>query len=250
MLFLILPLLLNPFGVIIRWLPALYLAAWPIIIQTLGRDALILQAILLIMFILACDITREMMLRLIGFDLISLPAGVLLLSLLLTDKGSSMLSIITPICSTLLVAIEPVFLFIESIIVLEMIKAFNKWMGTWSNMREDDSHDLASWEPPLSRGSIFMRFVVILITIASYISTYLLVQEAKILLNFENKDVPIQFNHAIALLVTLQLIAFTATIYKEEGILSESAMIAFTASVPIFIAAWSYNHLKAEADLR
>lgn len=190
------------------------------------------------------------MLKLIGFDLISMPAGILLVCLLLTDKGSALLSMITPLCSTLLVIIEPLFLLLESFIIMDMVKAFNKWIANQSNVREDDSHDLSSWEPPLSRGSVVMRFVVILITIASYIATYLLVQESKTLLGISENDIPVQFNHAFSLLVTLQLISFTATIYKDDGILSESAMVVLTATVPIFIAAWSFNHLKTEVSLR
>lgn len=250
MLFLLLPFLFNPFGIILRWLPALYLAAWPIIIQTLGRDALMLQAIMLILFIVTCDMTREITLKLIGMDFFSLPAGLLMLTFLMSDRGSTLLSTITPVFGTLLVAIEPVFLLIEAAIVMEMINAFNKWMSSASNIRDDDPRDLASWEPPLSRGSMVMRFVIVLTAVACYIGTYLTIQESKSLLGFNYHDVPIQFNHAIALLVTLQLIALTATIYKEEGILSECAMVALVAAVPIFIASWSFNHLKAEVDSR
>lgn len=245
MIFLLLPFIFNPFSFAIRWLPALYLAAWPIIIQTLGRDALITHAIVLILFILVCDITRETMLKLIGIDLISLPTGVALLAVLLTEKGFTFLSMITPIFSGLLVLAEPIFLFIETFIIMEMIRNFNRWISSLSNIRDENSQDLSSWEPPLTRASITVRFVVVLIAIASYIATYMIIQESKALLGHDVKEVPIQFNHAIAMLVTLQLISLSATIYKEEGILSETAIVALVASVPIFIASWSYYHLKA-----
>lgn len=73
--------------------------------------------------------------------------------------------------------------------------------------------------------------------------TYLIIQESKALLGSDG-DIPVHFNHAIALLVTLQIVAFSTTIYKEGGVLSESALVALVASIPIFIAAWSYYHLK------
>lgn len=250
MLLFLLSLIFNPLGLVLRWLPALYLAAWPIIIQTLGRDALILQAILLVLFILTCDITRELSLKLVGFDLISLPAGIFLIASLLSDKGSDILAVIIPVCSTFLVAIEPVFLIVESLIIMEMLKAFNKWIAKLSNIRDETSHDLSTWDPPLSRGSVAMRFVVILITIVSYIVSYMLIQESKILLGADDQAVPLQFKHAIALMVTLQLVALTATMYNEEGILSESAMVATTATAPIFIASWSFYHLKNGAYTR
>lgn len=66
MLLFLLSLLFNPFGLIANWLPALYLAVWPIIIQTLGREALITHAIVLILFILTCDISRQVMLKLVS----------------------------------------------------------------------------------------------------------------------------------------------------------------------------------------
>lgn len=244
MLFLLLTLLINPFSFIVRWLPALYLAAWPIIIQTLGQDALLLHAVILILFILTCDITRQLMLHLIGFDLFSLPAGVLLLAMLLSDKGATLLSIIIPASGTLLVIVEPIFLILETYIIMEMLRSLNRWISHMSNIRDEDSNDLSNWEPPLTRGSIIMRFVVLLLTLASYLATYMIVQESKQLLGVDEKVFPIQFNHAIALLVTLQLISVTTTVYKENGILSESAMVCLTAAVPIFIASWSYYHMK------
>lgn len=255
MIFLLLPLIFNPLSFfIVRWLPALYLAAWPIIIQTLGREALLLHAIVLILFILTCDITRQIMLKLIGFDLISLPAGIALLAVLMSDKGTSLLSLILPIFGWAITIIEPIFILIETVIVLEIINAFNKWISRLSNLRDDNSRDLSSWDPPLTRGSIIMRFVVILITISSYLAAYMIIQESKALLFDELKlseqEVPIQFHYAIAMLVTLQLIAFSATIYKESGILSETAMVALAASVPIYISVWSFYHLKTATASR
>jgi hypothetical protein len=244
MFFFLLTLIFNPFGIMIRWLPALYLAAWPIIIQTLGQDALLLHAVLLIIFILTCDITREFTLRLIGFDLISLPAGVLFLALLLSKGGATVLSYVVPIFGTLLLAVDPIILFLESVVLLDMLRAFNRWISKLSNVRDEDSNDLSTWEPPLTRGSIVMRFVIILITVAGYLGTYMIVHEAKQLLGVDDPTVPIHFNQAISLLVTLQLIALSSTIYKEAGVLSESAMVALAASVPIFIASWSYYHMK------
>lgn len=67
MLLLLLPLLFNPVGQLIKWLPAAYLAIWPIIIQTLGRETLITHALVLILFILTCDISRQLMFRLVSF---------------------------------------------------------------------------------------------------------------------------------------------------------------------------------------
>lgn len=247
MLLFLLPLIFNPFSFIVRWLPALYLAAWPIIIQTLGQDALVLHAILLVVFILTCDITREFMLKLIGIDLISMPVGVLFLALLLSKGGTTVLSYIVPIFGTLLVIVEPVILLLETLIVMDILKVFNRWISKLSNVRDDDSSDLSRWEPPLTRGSIVMRFVVILITVASYLGSYMVIQEAKQLLGADDQTIPIHFHHAISLLVTLQLIALTSTIYKEAGVLSESAMVALTASVPIFIASWSFYHIQTKA---
>lgn len=91
-----------------------------------------------------------------------------------------------------------------------------------------------------------MRAFVILLTLFSYVGVYVIIQESKNLLSYPNTEdnVPQTFNHAIAALVTLQLIALSMTIYKEEGILSESAMISFLAAVPIFIASLSYYHAK------
>lgn len=242
MLFL-LPLLFNPFGLIVNWLPAIYLAAWPIIIQTMGRETLVTHALVLILFILTCDISRQTMLNLIGFDLISLPLGIALVLALATARGVQFLSLIKPIFGGLLTMAEPTFLLIEVYLVLDMLRNFNRWLSEKSNVRDEEAHDLSSWEPPLARTSIVTRFVVILITVFSYIGVHMIVQESKSLLGTSD-DIPVNFNHAIAALVTLQLIAFSATIYKEEGILSESALVALFASIPIFIASWSYYHLK------
>lgn len=139
--------------------------------------------------------------------------------------------------------VEPLFLIIELYLVMDMVKRFNKWMSEKANVRDEDSHDLSTWEPPLARESIVARFFVILITLLSYIGVYIIIQESKVFLG-TGDDVPIHFNQAIAALVTLQLIAFSATVYKEEGILSESALVALVASIPILIASWSYYHLK------
>ena len=249
MLLLLLPVLFNPLSfLIVRWLPALYLAAWPIIIQTLGREALLLHAVVLIIFILTCDITRGAMIKLVGFDLISLPAGIAMLAFLMSNKGASILALILPIFGWTVTITEPILILLETFIIMEMVQNFNKWISHLSNQREDDSHDLSSWEPRLSREAIMMRFAVILITICCYIGAYSIVRQSKSLLQNDlglgEQDIPVQFHYAIAALVTLQLIAFSATIYKESGILSETAMVAFTASVPIFIAAWSFYHLK------
>lgn len=240
----------NPFSLAIRWLPALYLAAWPIIIQTLGREALLTHAVLLILFILTCDITRETMLKLIGFDLISLPAGVALIAFLMSSKGTTFLSLIVPLFGGLLTVVEPLFLLLEVYIIMDIIKNFNRWISSLANIRDENSQDLSQWEPPLTRTSIAVRFVIILITIASYMAAYMIIQESKSLLGSE-QETPIQFHHAIAMLVTLQLVCFSATIYKEEGVLSETAMVAMVASMPIFIASWSYFFLRAAtADSR
>lgn len=247
MLIFLLPFLFSPFNILASWIPTLYLAVWPILIKTAGRDTLISHALVLILFILTCDITRQTMIRIIGFDLISLPVGIALLAALITEKGTLFLSLINPLFSALIVVVEPIFLIIELCLVMDMIRKFNKWMSEKANVRDEESHDLSTWDPPLARESIVARFFVILITIVSYIGVYIVIQESKSLLELGG-DVPVQFNHAIAALVTLQLIAFSATIFKEEGILSESALAAFVASIPILIASWSYYHLKEVAD--
>lgn len=247
MLLFLLPLIFSPFNIFASWLPTLYLAVWPILIKTAGRDTLVSHALVLILFILTCDITRQTMLKIIGFDLISLPVGIALLAALLTDKGTLFLSFINPLFSALLVVVEPLFLMIELYLVMDMIRKFNKWMSEKSNIRDEESHDLSTWDPPLARESIVARFFVILITLISYIGVYVIIQESKSFLE-SGGDVPVHFNHAIAALVTLQLIAFSATVYKEEGILSESALVALVASVPILIASWSYYHLKEVAN--
>lgn len=167
---------------------------------------------------------------------------------LTTDKGTLLLSIIGPIFSTLLTLVEPLFLYIEAYMFIEMIKSFNKWISEKANVREDDIHDLSNWEPPLARTSIIARIAVIFLTILSYIAVFMVLQESRSYVNLasDNTNAPVNFQHAIAGLVTLQLIAASATIYKEEGILSESALIALLASVPIYIASWSYYHLLKE----
>lgn len=243
MLFFLLSILFNPFGVAVSWLPALYLAIWPIIIQTLGRETLITNAIVLILFILTCDTSRQFMLNLIGFDLISLPLGIALLLALTTENGAFFLSVIRPLFGGLLTMVEPIFLVFEAYLFIDMISSFNKWIAEKSHIRDEDS-SLASWEPPLSTISILVRIFVILMTILSYLAVYTIVQESKALLTLVGGEIPVNFNHTIAALVTLQLIAVSATIYKEEGILSESAMIALLASIPIFIASWSFYNLK------
>lgn len=153
-----------------------------------------------------------------------------------------LLSMIKPFYDIALSMVEPVFLLLEIYLVMDLIKKFNKWISTRSNIRNEDSNDLSSWEPPLATSSIVARTFVILITIFSYVGTYLIVQESKSLIG-SSESVPCNFNHAFAALITLQLIALTVTIYKEEGILSESAMIALFASVPILVASWSYSNL-------
>lgn len=183
------------------------------------------------------------MLYQIGFDLISLPAGIALLAALVTDNGTLFLSYISPLFSGLLVIVEPFFLIMELYLVIDMIRTFNQWLSEKSNLRDEESHDLSTWDPPLARESIVARFFVILITILSYIGVYIIIQESKHLLTLED-NIPVHFNHAIAALVTLQLIAFSATVYKEEGILSESALVALVAAIPILIASWSYHNLK------
>lgn len=67
MLFFLLPFLFNPFNLISRWLPVIYLASWPIIVQTLGQETLIAHTVLLIAFILTCDITKKLMLNLVKY---------------------------------------------------------------------------------------------------------------------------------------------------------------------------------------
>lgn len=153
-----------------------------------------------------------------------------------------LLSFIKPFYDTALSMVEPVFLLLEIYLAMDLIKRFNKWISAQSNIRNEDSHDLSSWEPPLATSSIVARTFVILITILSYVGVYLTVQESKSLIGYSD-NVPCNFNHAIAALITLQLIALTMTVYKEEGILSESAMIALFASIPILVASWSYSNL-------
>lgn len=268
MLLFLLPLILNPFGLAVSWLPTLYLALWPLIIQTLGRDALVTHSLVLIMFILTCDIVRQTMFRYvsidsyrhiskflrwqtltniispmkIGFDLISFPVGIAFLAMLLTQEGSILLSLIKPLYDGALSIVEPLFLLLEIYLAMDLIKKFNSWISQQSNIRNEDSHDLSSWEPPLAVSSILARTVVILISLFSYVGVYLIIQESKSLIG-NTDDVPCNFSHAIAALVTLQLIALTVTIYKDEGIISESAMIALAATVPILIASWSYSNL-------
>lgn len=255
MILFLLPLLLNPFSILLNSVPTIYFALWPVILHTLGRDALLQHALVSILFILCCDITRQSALKFVGMDLISVPIGMAMLAGLTTNKGCYLLSLIQPIFSTCLVVVEPVFLVIEALIVLRLIKEFNKWLSQMANVHDEDSLDLSHWEPPLTRGSIVTRTFMIIIFLASYLCAYLVVQDAKAFLiptselnNSElNSDVPIIFSHAIAALVTLQLLAFCATMTKDEGIISESGMIVLVASLPIFLAAWSYHQLKVDA---
>lgn len=163
-----------------------------------------------------------------------------------TDKGAALLSLVRPVFGSLLTTIEPLFLLLELYVFLGLIKSLNRWLSKLANVRDEGSQDLSNWEPPLTRVSLTMRAFVILLTLFSYVGVYVIIQESKNLLSYPNTEdnVPQTFNHAIAALVTLQLIALSMTIYKEEGILSESAMISFLAAVPIFIASLSYYHAK------
>lgn len=68
MLLFLLPLIFSPFGLAVSWLPTLYLALWPLIIQTLGRDTLVTHSLVLILFILTCDIVRQTMLRYVSIQ--------------------------------------------------------------------------------------------------------------------------------------------------------------------------------------
>lgn len=175
--------------------------------------------------------------------------GIALLAAFLTETGTTFLSVAIPIFGAILTAIEPIFLLIEVLLVMDMLGSFNKWLAAQANARDESSNDLSTWDPPLTRGAVFVRLVIILITISSYILTYVVLLESKGW-HGQGEDVPLNFNQAIAALVTLQLIAFSTTIYKEEGVISESAMVALLASVPIFIASWSYHNLKETTDSR
>lgn len=249
MFFLLLPFMFNPIGLASKWLPTIYLATWPIIIHTLGRGPLLTHAIVTIIFILACDVTRELMLKIVGFDLISLPAGIGVLAALMTERGFSFLSALTPVFNSLVTVSEPVFLILESFIVLHFIRTVNRWMSDISNRRQQDSDDLSAWEPPLTTGAFFARILVVLIAIAGYIFTYEIIHQSKTLLSITDNEAELNhFNNAIAMLVTLQIISFFATLYKDEGIVSESSMVVLAASIPIFIASWYYNSLKGSTS--
>lgn len=142
--------------------------------------------------------------------------------------------------------IEPLFLLLELYVFVGMIRSFNRWLTKLANVRDEESQDLSNWEPPLTRSSIIVRAFVILMTLLSYAGVFAIIQQSKSFLAqaIGEEEIPVTFNHAIAALVTLQLIAISLTIYKEDGILSESAMIALLASVPIFVASLSYYHAK------
>lgn len=165
---------------------------------------------------------------------------------LLTNRGTSFLQISKPIFSAAITLVEPVFLIIETALILDMVGSLNRWIANQSNARAEHNSDLSSWDSPLTRGAVLARIFVITLTFISYIGAFLLVQQSKDLLEYCSCDVPINFSHTIAALVTLQLIALTATIYKEEGIISESAMVAQVAAIPVFIASWSFHHLKVK----
>lgn len=60
------PFIFSPLSLFVKWLPALYLAAWPVIIQTLGREALITHALVVILFIITCDIARQTTMKLVS----------------------------------------------------------------------------------------------------------------------------------------------------------------------------------------
>lgn len=174
----------------------------------------------------------------------SLPVGIAVVLSFTSSFGMSLLAIIRPIFYTLLSVIEPLFLLIEIFIVMRIIHNLNSWISGKANSRDEGAHDLSSWEPPLARSSILARLFIILLTIASYACAYLVVYQSKTLLSsVDLKDQPLNFNHAIATLVTLQIIAVTITIYKDEGIISEMALVCLASSIPILIASWSYNQL-------
>ena len=73
MILLVLPLLFSQLiGLFANWLPTLYLLLWPVLIQTdVTRDNLIIHALVLIIFILTCDVIRQTMHKLVSFISIS-----------------------------------------------------------------------------------------------------------------------------------------------------------------------------------
>lgn len=156
------------------------------------------------------------------------------------------MTLLRPFLEVILTSIEPVFLLIEIYIVMDMIKTFNRWISRKANVRDEEAHDLSTWDPPLATSSIIARTFVILLTISSYVGVYYIINQSKILIDSSGQSVvPLNFNHAIAALVTLQLIAAAATIYKDDGIISESALVCLAASIPILIASWSFNELMS-----
>ena len=66
----ILPFLLTilfiPFGFAFSWVPTLYLTLWPVIMRTVGRETLVTHALILILFILFSDMSRQVILKLVS----------------------------------------------------------------------------------------------------------------------------------------------------------------------------------------
>lgn len=129
---------------------------------------------------------------------------------------------------------------------MDVIRKFSKWISKRANIRDEEAHDLSTWDPPLARSSIVARFFIILITIASYAGTYYFIYKSRLYLSSTGDSHPLNFNHAIAALVTLQLISASATIYKEDGVISESALVCLAAAGPILIASWSYEQMMTK----
>lgn len=192
MLALLLPLLFNPLSLFVNWFSLLYLISWPVIVQTFGSETLLTHALISILYIVVTDLSRQFMLKTLGFDIVSFPLGVAFLIGLLSEPGSQFMSLATPIFNSLIWLAEPVFLVVEVCIVIDITKRLNQWLGEKANKLEENSRDLFS-ERELTSGAFVWRAVIIILTLASYRASFLIIQEAKALVS-QHDNPPLEFN--------------------------------------------------------
>lgn len=165
-----------------------------------------------------------------------MPIGLAVLSALNTNLGATFLSLTKPIYSTILILIKPILIMVEVYYILEILRKFNRWISKKANKREDIRNDPYTWEAPLSRGAVAARIVVVMISLISYIGTYMMIGLCQSNLYKSTGFIPAIFEQSLVVLITLQFIAMTATILKEEGIISETALICLSSTTGIFIA--------------
>lgn len=201
--------------------------------------------IILIIQILTIVFCYESRIKQIGFDFVSVPVGLAVLSGLNTKLGASILTLSKPLYNGILIAMKPTLILIEIYFVLEILRKFNRWLSKKANARDHLAHDISSWDPPLARDALCARIGVIVLMIASYIGSYLLLEKSQLTLTQfpAAGSIPIIFEQAKVLLITLQALAILTTLFKDEGIISESAMICLVSSICILVASYHQSQV-------